>query len=473
MDALHNSETRKTEHATTCEPGTHARILQQIREWFNTGNHSVCWLRGPAGTGKSTISNTIAAELKEIGRLAGSFFFSRKRGARGDISGLVITLAYQIAEHIPSIRSHMEAALRENRTLLGQAIETQFQELIVGPLMNVETGDRSLIVIDGLDECAARDRLMALIQLLGQTLARSNIPLLFLLASRPERDIESTLRSFFPHNTSLWLALEDSRDDVWTYLEKHLQGIRQRFHTIMAHEPERWPSRADLDALVENSDGLFIYAATIVRYMEGRGSPQANLRKVLTKHVGVDPLYEHVISEANECPNFDRVIGTLVYLREPIPILELAQLLQLDISEIRSALDACHSVLIIPDSDNDAIRPYHASLRDYLIDRERSNNAFCDPALFHTTIAVACLRATIDNSSKYAWVEWYYHASCLLASANGLEGRRHCLRVKDELDQLNRGRIRDWMVEALQWRGVVHIIPELPSMKVSRTPCHN
>jgi hypothetical protein len=197
MDALHNSETRKTEHATTCQPGTHARILQQIREWIinNTGKHSVCWLRGPAGTGKSTISNTIAAELQQIGRLAGSFFFSRKKGARGDVSRLITTLAYQVVEHIPSIRLHVEKALRENRTLLGQAIETQFQKLIVEPLMNVEPGDRSLIVIDGLDECGARDRLMALVQWLGKTLARSNIPLLFLLASRPEPDIKSTLRS--------------------------------------------------------------------------------------------------------------------------------------------------------------------------------------------------------------------------------------------------------------------------------------
>ena len=240
----------------------------------------------------------------------------------------------------------------------------------------------------------------------------------------------------------------------------------------MAHEPERWPSRADLDALVENSDGLFIYAATIVRYMEGRGSPQANLRKVLTRHVGADLLYDHIISEANECPNFNRVIGTLVYLREPIPILDLAQLLQLDVSEIRSALEACHSVLIIPNSNDDSIRPYHASLRDYLTDRERSDNAFCDPAQFHASITVACLRATSNNPSKYAWLEWYYHASCLIASANGLEGRHHCLRVKDELDQLSRGRIRDWMVESLRWKGMHHITPKLPSTKVSGTHCY-
>jgi hypothetical protein len=162
-----------------------------------------------------------------------------------------------------------------------------------------------------------------------------------------------------------------------------------------------------------------------------------------------------------------------MYLREPIPILELAQLLQLDVSEIRSALDACHSVLIIPNNDDESIRPYHASLRDYLTDRECSNDAFCDPARFHTSITVACLRAASDSRSKYVWAEWYYHASCVIACANGLDGRRHCLRVKDELDKLSRRRIRDWMVEALCWKGVGYIIPKLPSMKVSGRHCYD
>jgi hypothetical protein len=173
-DALYNSETRKTEHATTCHPDTHARILREIIQWFNSTECSLCWLRGPAGTGKSTICHTTAAELQKIRRLAATFFFSRKKGDREDITKLIPTLAYQIAQHLPSTQLHMQRALHEDRTLLSQTMEYQFQKLIAEPVRAVGARDRSLVIIDGLDECAARDRLLALIKLLGETFTGSN-----------------------------------------------------------------------------------------------------------------------------------------------------------------------------------------------------------------------------------------------------------------------------------------------------------
>jgi len=312
-DALYNSEMRKTEHATTCHPDTHARILQDITRWIDSTESSLCWLHGPAGTGKSTICHTIAAKRQRAGRLAATFFFSRKKGAREDINRLIPTLAYQISEHIPSAQSHMQMVLRKERTLLSQSIEYQFQKLIAEPLMNLEACDRSLVIIDGLDECAARDRLLALVKQLGETFTDSSAPLQFLLASRPEPDIASAFRMHAPNKQSLWLALEDSRDDVRNYLRDHLQQIRERYPTIMAHEPSLWPPQTSLDALANKSDGLMIYAATLVRYMDDdQEPPQVKLRKVLVRHDGVDPLYEQVISEAQERTNFQRVIGTLM-----------------------------------------------------------------------------------------------------------------------------------------------------------------
>ncbi|KIK52272.1 hypothetical protein GYMLUDRAFT_180242, partial [Collybiopsis luxurians FD-317 M1] len=38
-------------------------------------DHSVCWLYGPAGAGKSVIAQTLAEICMERGLLVGSFFF--------------------------------------------------------------------------------------------------------------------------------------------------------------------------------------------------------------------------------------------------------------------------------------------------------------------------------------------------------------------------------------------------------------
>lgn len=63
-----------------CHPKTRLDILQQIRDWaFQPESKSIFWLSGPAGTGKSTISYTIAKEFEQD-VLAATFFFKRGEG---------------------------------------------------------------------------------------------------------------------------------------------------------------------------------------------------------------------------------------------------------------------------------------------------------------------------------------------------------------------------------------------------------
>ncbi|KAI7769794.1 hypothetical protein LZL87_003284 [Fusarium oxysporum] len=68
------------EHNATCLENTRKDILRDINDWVaDTTDQAktVFWLNGMAGTGKSTISRTIARSLSETGRLGASFFFKR------------------------------------------------------------------------------------------------------------------------------------------------------------------------------------------------------------------------------------------------------------------------------------------------------------------------------------------------------------------------------------------------------------
>jgi len=258
----------------------------------------VCWLRGPAGTGKSTIAHTIAEICDQKGKLAATFFFSRGKGDREDINKLVPTLAYQIAKNVPQLQAQMRRVLREDPTILSLQLGKQFSKLIVQPLSLIERPDPFLIIIDGLDECSAKEGVQELIKLLGRTVADERHPFLFLLTSQPEPDILYAFESYLPDKPVYQLALEDSVDDVRTYLQDHLRNLRQRYHSIMKYEPKPWPSRRHLEELVTKSQGLFIYASTLVQYVDdGKGPPpQEKLRKASKVHAGVDPLYIQVMT---------------------------------------------------------------------------------------------------------------------------------------------------------------------------------
>jgi hypothetical protein len=83
-----------------CLEGTRKVLLEQIWDWFEDESPEcppVFWLCGLAGTGKSTIARTVASKYYREDRLGASFFFSSENVNRHRISGIVPTLAYQLA----------------------------------------------------------------------------------------------------------------------------------------------------------------------------------------------------------------------------------------------------------------------------------------------------------------------------------------------------------------------------------------
>jgi Mrp family chromosome partitioning ATPase len=77
----------------TCHPATRVDLLRQIQDWDRQPHSkSIFWLSGMAGTGKSTISWTVAKWLNNQGpspliNLNAHFFFKRGEGDRGPHHG--------------------------------------------------------------------------------------------------------------------------------------------------------------------------------------------------------------------------------------------------------------------------------------------------------------------------------------------------------------------------------------------------
>jgi hypothetical protein len=121
-----------------------------------------------------------------------------------------------------------------------------------------------------------------------------------------------------------------------------------------------WPSEKDMDQLVERSEGLFIYASTLLRYV-GEALPHEKLEKALTGHRGVDEIYRQVLSNASqsgatELPvsasqptNFQVVINATVLLHRPLSISELGKMLRLNSNQVRAAVSSYRSILAVPD----------------------------------------------------------------------------------------------------------------------------
>ena len=396
-----------------------------MREWveMNDGRRPIFWLSGPGGSGKSAIAHTFSKECKDKKILAGTFFFLRGDKFRSSHHNFFLTLAYQLAISVPSMRASMQKALADDPSIPSKTLGNQFKMLICDPLLEQSITTPKIVVVDALDECEDKDGILKVISIICNAYRDSSFPLRFLFMSREYDYICGKFRDHTTRPLTIHANLQDwkANHDIRRFLRDGFQKIRMRKERIMRHLPELWPSDADLDLAVEKSEGLFIWAATVLKFVGSeRGFPDEKLKSTLKLHPGLDSLYRQVIEDAPRDHPYETVIGAIPLLRIRFSAERLGLFLHLQVDEILYALQGLEPILDIPEENDQPLQPYHASLHDFLTDHSRSKDFFINPAKQHFSITLLCLRIIIGDSiidnevTNYACRNLFHHFRCTL-----------------------------------------------------------
>ncbi|KAJ7627056.1 hypothetical protein FB45DRAFT_1082125, partial [Roridomyces roridus] len=250
-----------------CHPQTRTEILQQLAEWMDGPNSQILWLHGPAGAGKSAIAQSFFQDAVARGQLVASFFFKRGDPSRGESMKLFPTIAHQFARLIPKFRSAIVYRMDEDPSVFDKALSTQLETLIMKPIRHVPQTGNSVVVIDGLDECAGERRQQEIVRAIAQSLLESRPPLRFLIASRPEAHITELFQEATLQNIHCQVNIDPSFTDIHTYFRDEFARICSD-HKMMAGIPAPWPSQQVLELLIQKSSGYFIYAATVIKSID-------------------------------------------------------------------------------------------------------------------------------------------------------------------------------------------------------------
>jgi hypothetical protein len=364
-----------------------------------------------AGTGKSTIARTIAQLFASRGQLGASFFFKKGEGERGNASRFFTTIAADLVAHQPGMLPSIRKALEDDSGVSQRALKDQFEKLILQPLLGLQQahlqGLACVVVIDALDECEQEADIRVILQLLARTKDIRPVPLRIVATSRPELHIRFGFKEM-PNGTYQDLVLHEVprstiKHDIRLFLEHEL-GVIQKERMLGSD----WPAQQQILALVELAVPLFIYAATVCRYVGSKGSsPTAFLNKVLQYQKATFsqldrtylPVLDQLLSEQEEDEKdtwlqaFREVVGSIVVLESPLSAVSLARLLQVPQEEIHCRLDSLHSVLSVPNIENAPVRLLHLSFREFLVDPRKQGQSplWVDEKNTHKKLASRCL----------------------------------------------------------------------------------
>jgi hypothetical protein len=404
-------DSHSEEHNARCLPNTRTEPLDAITTWANNKDGKpIFWLSGMAGTGKSTIARTVAESFASRGQLGASFFFKKGEGERGNASRFFTTIATDLVVHEPGMLAGIRKALDEDSAISQRALKDQFEKLVLQPLLGIQQarspGLARVIMIDALDECEREEDIRAILQLLAQTKDVRPVPLRIVVTSRPELHIRLGFREM-PNGTYQDLVLHEVpkstiEHDIRLFLEHELGAIRKE--RKLASD---WPSSHQIMALVELAVPLFIYAATVCRFVGTKGrNPMKYLDKVLeykkSTFSQLDgtylPALEQLLDEQKDDKEewlieFREVVGSIVVLESPLSITSLGCLLQLSQEDVRCQLDSLHSVLSVTDSKDIPVRLLHLSFREFLINPQKQGKSpfWVDEKSTHNKLASRCL----------------------------------------------------------------------------------
>ncbi|KAK0464130.1 hypothetical protein IW261DRAFT_131383 [Armillaria novae-zelandiae] len=404
---------------STCMKGTRIETLTYFMSWIAKCSGDTLWCSGLAGTGKSSLVGTLhelltvhASRRTRLGA-----FIRYDRLQYSDASHVITSIAYSLGMHDTRIGTAISEAIRRNRAALSLGTSSsieQFRLLVREPLESLpELADEGplVVIIDGLDESdASKDVLSVLSRAFGPKL-----PFIRLLVfSRP---VEVISRAFAAPNSAVTrFALDTASREVNADIRHFIQVEFTAIHNDPLTRDEAFEKTCSelnvIDRLARRASGLFIWAATVCRFISECPSI-SRLEALLTSDVPNDAtdslttLYETtldtILSESKLSGNdldlikcILDVLGVLMVARMPPGPGVKPDTFDIVLSpkdlKPRAILAKLGSVLQRNEENGDYIQLIHKSFDDFLTNPLRCKERwFIDIEAYKSKFARQCL----------------------------------------------------------------------------------
>ncbi|KAJ7460268.1 ankyrin repeat-containing domain protein [Mycena latifolia] len=364
----------------------------EYREWIYTP-HSLLWLHGISGCGKTILSSTIINTLRKRAEPIAFFYFDTNNYGQQTVTQLLCSLVTQLSDQTPMPDTTL--ATLWGYYAHGHQLPTT-SELISEALIPIlrEFTHPVYIVIDALDECSERNKLLeSFTQIVDAQLSNFHL----LLTSRPEVPR-------IVHAVSV--SLEGCVDqDIESYVTEIMATLDVDF------TPER---KAQIKAgLLERSGGMFRLVSLQLEQLRGCDGRESQITKALADMpTSLETIYDrilHNIKNPDMVSTVFRAMNWFTFSTRPIEIAEIIDALAFNFEQEplrfnpaermapKALLQACAG-FVVESTDKQGhiiVKLAHASVKEYFLSVKHSTDLSSDLEVSeqkaHDFIARTCI----------------------------------------------------------------------------------
>ena len=373
--AKHNFKSKIERKVKFFHPDTREWLLKQIYSWFELEDDSrILLITAGPGFGKSVFAAKVCEIFEEKGKLAACHFCDFSNSNLKDPLKMLQSLASHMCQNIAGFREKLLDQLKRPHNIC--SLKDAFQIYLQNPLDDLEV-ERSLIVIDGLDESTTDDK-SDMVKLIADNFSDLPECVKVLVTSRPELTVQG-----LDHVEKIEVGVDDvdNRLDILKYLRFCLPNLAVR---DSKNRSTRHDSRSEvLPKVVEKCEGSFLFAFHVQQELNKRKDLDTvkfqEIISFLPKGMGsvyhdyFHRLEKELAAVMKRNPDLFKILELLVGIdttkgKLPLKFIARALDLPLDCRETRKIInkvnDAVSCLLYVSD---DFITGFHKSVYDWLV----------------------------------------------------------------------------------------------------------
>ncbi|KAI4608182.1 hypothetical protein J4E80_009190 [Alternaria sp. BMP 0032] len=345
----------------------------------------VLWVNAMPGAGKSTLASQIVGHLEAVNMDCCYYFFSLEERSKSTVSGMLRSIAYQMALLNPCVREKL-LRLKETGVQFDSSKEKIiWRKLFVGGIFTCPIRRPQYWIIDALDECRDFEVFLNMISKLEAV-----YQIKILITSRPTPQIRTKMAVVGARVSEHSFGADDIQHNIKRYVENGLQS-----HNLQREPVER---RLHLTKkILQKSEGCFLWVQLVMEKLEHAYSIEDVERILDEMPPGMDKLYKRTLTEILDTDEEGKkltraILSIVVCAMYPLTVAELANALKihLRITLLEHAIkSACGNLIFVDRSSRVCL--VHQTARDYLLNYGLFETFATNSTNAHHSLATLCL----------------------------------------------------------------------------------